>query len=136
MDTQNALLANPAVNVWQKSTSILLKAQKDMENHPFFNEKSSHFSSGHAECSFDNPCRFSFAQSGKISLKLQNLSERRLFLKKSFSNCFPGHVGYGFKTLVVNFWANFLCFFAGKTEIIWYHQFWNKTFSQKFSLDT
>ena len=75
--------------------------QKDIKNHLFFNEKSSQFSSGDAECSFDNPCRIALLRVEKI------LPEVQLFLKnfliKFVSNCFPGDGGCGFENFVVNF---------------------------------
>ena len=80
---------------------ILLKVEKDMKNHPFFNEKASQYSSGHAECSFDNPCRIALPRVEKILPEVQTFKKK---LEKNFvSNCFHGDGGCGFKNLVVNF---------------------------------
>ena len=79
----NWSFGNPAVNVWQKSTMILLKVEKVIKNHPFFNEKCSQYSSGHAECSFDNPCRIAFPRVEKILPEVQLFKKK--FLKKSLS---------------------------------------------------
>ena len=81
---------------------ILLKVEKDIKNHPFVNEKCSQFSSGHAECSFDNPCRIALPRVEKSLPEVQLLKIKNL--EKNFvSNCFPGDWGCGFENLVVNF---------------------------------
>ena len=83
----NWSFGDTAVNVWQKSTMILLKVEKDIKNHPFFNEKSSQYSSGHAECSFDNPCRIALPRVEKILPEVQLLKKK--FWKKICLELFP-----------------------------------------------
>ena len=72
-------LGNAAVKFWQKSAMILPKVQKVMKNHPFFNEKTSQYFSGHAEDCFDNPCRMALLKVEKIPLKKQKVSEKRIY---------------------------------------------------------
>ena len=75
--------------------------EKDMKNHRFSIEKSSQYSSGHADCSFDNPCRIALPRIERILPEVQTFL-KNFFWKKFISNCFPGYVGCGFENLVDN----------------------------------
>ena len=80
---------NPVVNVWQKSTMILLKVQKDNKNHLFFQWKRLQYCAGHAKCSFHNPCRIVLHRVENFLPKVQALLEKRFFFQKIYLELFP-----------------------------------------------
>ena len=83
-----------------------LKVRKSFKNHRFSNEKCSKDSSGHAKCSFDNPCQIALPRVQFFSLKVQNYQNIIIFSNFSLSQFFSWHVDWSFGDPAVLFWQS------------------------------
>ena len=88
-----------------KVRNFLLKMRKSFKNRRFFNEKGSKGSSGHSECSFDEPCGIDLPKVHFFYSKIK-ITEKSAFFQFFFSKFFSGHVDWSFENPAVNVWQS------------------------------
>ena len=110
---------------------ILLTVQKDMKNHPFLIEKSSHT----LNVVLATPAQLLCPETDFFLSKYKNTEKPSFFQFFSLSHFFSWHVGWSFRHPAVNFWQcpeHFRSKYENQSKII---VFPNKT-AQKIPLET